>query len=93
MDTLIPRDDSERRSPAIAPVARPSGLPIFATEPLTAAERDALRRAARVARLIAGQLEEAIEANTVAQALWAASHGAEASGVLDELAATLGSNR
>lgn len=89
-DQVIPFDtqDGERRSPA-----RPVGLPIFSTEPLTAAERDALRRAARVVRLIADRLDEAVEANRVAHALWAVTSGAEDGQVLVNLAARLGSNR
>lgn len=86
--TSGPTQDGERRSPA-----RPAGLPILSTEPLTAAEREALREAARIIRLIAQALDEALEANRVDRALWAVTHGADAGQVLVDLAARFGSNR
>lgn len=88
----LPGNDGDRRAPAPAN-GRLSGLPIFATEPLTAAEREALRRAARIARLIAESLDEAVDANRVSQALWAVTHSADAGQVLVDLAAQIGRNR
>lgn len=89
-DQTIPLDvpASERRSRP-----RPSGLPIFVTERLTAAERDGLRNAARALRLAADKLDEARALDRVAFALQATVDGLDAGRALDALATTLGSLR
>lgn len=65
---------SERRSPT-------TGLPILSTEPLTAAERDMLRRLDRALRLAADRVAEAIERGRV-------EHGLEALQIIDSVSIT-----
>lgn len=76
----------ERRSPS-------TGLPILSTAPLSPAEHDALRLAARTLRVIADRFDDARDADRVTWALQAAELHAEASVAIATVAAGLGSHR
>lgn len=78
---------------AVRPARRPAGLPILSTEPLTYAEKEALRQAVRTLRLVADRLDQALAVGRVDRALEAAQFGVRAGESLQRLAAQLGSNR
>lgn len=85
---------AKRAAPnAVRPARRPAGLPILSTEPLTHAERDAVRQAVRALRLVSERLDEALAYGRVDRALEATQLGVAASESLGRLAAQLGSNR
>lgn len=87
---------AERRSVPSppGPAPRPSGLPIFSTEPLTAAERERLRTLRRHFLVVAELLADIIELGRVDQALNALQEVARhCDGKALALAATLGSGR
>lgn len=84
----LPDGLGERRSPAA-----PGGLPIFSTEPLGAAERDAIRAQLRALTLAHTQLEAALDAGKVSPALDALQWSVTAGQVAERLAAELGRGR
>lgn len=69
------------------------GLPIPSTEPLTHAEREAVRTAARVCRLLADRFEEALAAGRVDRALEATQLAGAAGVRVQQLRELLGSAR
>ncbi len=85
---LVGQVPAERRSPG-----QPVGLPILATEPLTAAERDRLRLLARLMRLAGDAIDEAITRGRVADSLDAVTRIDEVSRAAHQVAATLGRTR
>ena len=70
-----------------------SGLPILSTEPLTHAERQTLYATARLFRLVADLVDDALSADLVTRALDAALRGQEAGDKAAALAALLGRGR
>ncbi len=76
----------ERRSPA-------RGLPLLSTEPLTQAERDALRKSARAHRLLADRLDEVVALGRVDRALEAMALAVTVGEVDAGVAARLGTLR
>jgi hypothetical protein len=82
----------ERRSTPAA-VARPSGLPIVSTAPLTAAERDVLHNLERAARVLTDNLAEAVAANRVDLTLEACGKLAELGDLARRTSTLLGSSR
>ena len=84
-----PQPSAERRS-----AARPSGLPIFSTEPLTEAERQQLLDLRRRCRSAAVQIELCLRIGRVDAALDTLQSLSSDVGIRSaEIAATLGSNR
>lgn len=70
-----------------------AGLPIPSTERLTGAERDALRTAARVCRLLADRFDEALEVGRVDCALEATRLAGDAGVRVQQLRELLGRGR
>jgi hypothetical protein len=90
-DSVIP---FPAQANAVRPgLARPSGLPIFCTEPLTAAERDGLLVLINQHETQANLLKLALLAGTVADALGAMRVGVSLGQVEEALSLRLGSNR
>ena len=87
-DTIQSSRDTERRS-----VERPSGLPIFSTEPLTTAEKALLELTARAHRRIAEALDAAVAAGRVDVALLTMQEVAALAETDARTARLLGSNR
>lgn len=83
----------ERRSPKPLHSGAPTGLPILSTEPLNAAEREAIRSQLRALAVATGQLEAALEADKVAHALDALQWSVTAGQVAGRLAVELGRGR
>jgi hypothetical protein len=79
---------TERRS-----AVRPSGLPIFSTEPLTTAEKALLQLAARAHRRMADALDQALAGGRVDLALAAMQEAARLAESDARIATLLGSNR
>ena len=87
-DTIQSSRDTERRS-----VDRPSGLPIFCTERLTASESSGLARLVQAHREQADLLERAMQMGTVTGALATMMVGVRLGQIEAELSQLLGSNR
>ncbi len=88
-DTLNPPQPLvERRS-----AARPSGLPIFSTEPLTTAEKALLQLTARAHRRLADTVDQALAAGRVDTALAALQEATRLAESDARIAILLGSNR
>lgn len=72
---------------------RPSGLPIFSTEPLTTVEKALLELTARAHRRIADALDAAVQQNRVTAALAVINEAASLAQTDARTALLLGSNR
>ncbi len=79
---------AERRS-----AVRPSGLPIFSTEPLTTAEKALLQLTARAHRRLVDALDQALAAGRVDVALAAMQEAARLAESDARIAILLGSHR
>jgi hypothetical protein len=77
MDTFFPSPSAQHGKP----VPAPAGLALLGTAPLTAKERETLRHLARVHRMMADSLEDAMHSNRADLALEACAKA----GVLGEL--------
>lgn len=73
--------------------ARPSGLPIFSTEPLTTAEQALLQLTARAHRRLADTVDQALAAGRVDTALAALQEATRLAESDARIAILLGSNR
>lgn len=72
---------------------RPSGLPLFSTERMTAAEAAGLNRLAQAHREQADRLEQAMQRGTVTAALATVMVGVRLGQIEAEFSRLLGSNR
>lgn len=90
-----PTAGGERRSSTRPGEAKSAltGLPVLSTEPLTTAEREALRHLVRALRLGAERVEEAIGRGRVEHGLEALQTVAAVTAVAGEIAVALGSRR
>ena len=79
---------AERRS-----AVRPSGLPIFSTEPLTTAEKALLQLTARAHRRLVDALDQAVAGGRVDRALFTLQEAARLAETDARIALLLGSNR
>jgi hypothetical protein len=74
-------------------VRRPAGLPLPATAPLSAAEREILLRLARLHRAAVDEIADALHSNRVTDALQALEISAEVGRLVDDARPKLGAGR